>query len=135
MGCDHNLSQRRDQRLRLIGRGEMVEQRALDMGHARALLGLESPELQAEIGERAAKQSWSVRETEDAVRKLAEPAHGGKSHKGGAKRADPNIRRLERDLSDTLGAEVAIEHGAKGGRVVIRYHSLDELEGIRAHIK
>ena len=114
---------------------EMVEQRALDMGHARALLGLESPELQAELAERAANQHWSVRETEGAVRRLAEPAGGGKAGKGGAKTTDPNIRRLESDLADTLGAAVAIEHGPKGGRVVIRYNGLDELEGILAHIK
>ena len=115
---------------------ELVEQRALDMGHARALLGLESPELQAELGERAAKSGWSVRETESAVRKLAAPARGGKSAKRGAKGAtDPNVRRLETDLAETLGAEGTIEHGPKGGRVVIRYNGLDELEGILAHIK
>ena len=115
---------------------ELVEHRALDMGHARALLGLESPELQIELGERAAKAGWSVRETEGAVRKLAERAPRGKSNKGGAKGAsDPNVRRLETDLAETLGASVTIEHGAKGGRVVIRYNGLDELEGILAHIK
>ena len=114
---------------------ELVERRALDMGHARALLGLESPELQAELGERAAKGGWSVRETEGAVRKLAAPA-GKKPGKGGAKGAsDPNVRRLETDLAEKLGAGVTIEHGPKGGRVVIRYHDLDELDGILAHIK
>jgi ParB family chromosome partitioning protein len=116
---------------------EMVERRELDMGHARALLGLESPELAVEIARRAVKQAWSVRATESAVRKLAE------SHAGTAKNAktpgrgadDPNVRRLETDLSEKLGAAVAIEHGPKGGRVVIRYNGLDELEGILAHIK
>jgi ParB family chromosome partitioning protein len=48
---------------------------------------------------------------------------------------DPNVRRLEADLAETLGAAVSIEHGPKGGRVVIRYNGLDELEGILAHIK
>jgi ParB family chromosome partitioning protein len=115
---------------------EMVERRQLDMGHARALLGLESPELQAELGERALKQQWSVRETESAVRKLAMPGRGTKGGKGGAKGGgDPNVRRLEADLAETLGAAVSIEHGPKGGRVVIRYNGLDELEGILAHIK
>jgi ParB family chromosome partitioning protein len=115
---------------------ELLERRQLDMGHARALLGLESPELQYEIAERASKQGWSVRETESAVRKLAKPLGGSKPSKGGGRGAsDPNIRRLEADLAETLGASVAIEHGPKGGRVVIRYNGLDELEGILGHIK
>ena len=115
---------------------EMLEHRQLDMGHARALLGLSSPELTVEVAERALKQQWSVRETESAVRKLTALAGGSKPSKGGARgKADPNIRRLESDLTETLGAAVSIEHGPKGGRVVIRYHGLDELEGILAHIK
>jgi ParB family chromosome partitioning protein len=106
------------------------------MGHARALLGLGSPELQFEIAERACKQQWSVRDTEGAVRKLVGPQSGSKSGKAAAPAAaDPNVRRLEADLAETLGAAVSIEHGPKGGRVVIRYHGLDELEGILAHIK
>jgi len=106
------------------------------MGHARALLGLESPELQVELAERARKQSWSVRATEEAVRKVAGPQGGSKSSKVAARPAgDPNVRRLEADLAETLGAAVSIEHGPKGGRVVIRYNGLDELEGILAHIK
>jgi ParB family chromosome partitioning protein len=116
---------------------DMVERRELDMGHARALLGLESQELAAELAERAVKQGWSVRATESAVRKIAGPdggaAKAGKPTRRGA--ADPNVRRLELDLAETLGASVTIEHGPKGGRVVIRYHGLDELEGILAHIK
>jgi ParB family chromosome partitioning protein len=115
---------------------EMLEQRELDMGHARALLGLESPELQAEIAAKARKQQWSVRETESAVRKIAGPLGNSKPSRGAARgTADPNVRRLESDLAETLGANVTIEHGPKGGRVVIRYNGLDELEGILAHIK
>ena len=115
---------------------EMLERRDLDMGHARALLGVESPEIQFELAERACKQRWSVRETESAVRKLAGAQGGSKPSKAGASAAgDPNVRRLEADLAETLGAAVTIEHGAKGGRVVIRYNGLDELEGILAHIK
>jgi ParB family chromosome partitioning protein len=116
---------------------ESLELRELDMGHARALLGLPSPELQIEIGERARKQGWSVRATESAVRQLAGPSNGSKKSKAGvaAGASDPNVRRLEADLAETLGAAVSIEHGPKGGRVVIKYNGLDELEGILAHIK
>jgi len=113
---------------------ELLERRQLDMGHARALLGLGSPEQQVEIGERIAKQGWSVRETEAAVRRVAGPLGSSKPAKT-ARDGDPNVRRLETDLAETLGATVSIEHGPKGGRVVIRYHGLAELEGILAHIK
>jgi ParB family chromosome partitioning protein len=114
---------------------EMVERRELDMGHARALLGLESPELTVEIAEQARKNQWSVRATEEAVRRRSGPQAGGRPKPAARGATDPNVRRLETDLSEKLGAAVAIEHGAKGGRVVIRYNGLDELEGILAHIK
>ena len=52
------------------------------------------------------------------------------------KAIDPDIKNLEEKLSDTLGAKVLIQHTAKGkGRVVLKYNSLDELEGILSHIK
>jgi ParB family chromosome partitioning protein len=112
-----------------------LESRELDMGHARALLGLPTPEMQFEIAERIVKQGWSVREAEQAVRRVA--GTSGDKGRGSAREApsDPNVRRLETDLAETLGATVKIEHGPKGGRVVIRYHGLEELEGILAHIK
>jgi ParB family chromosome partitioning protein len=114
---------------------DMLENRSLDMGHARALLGLGSPEMQLEVAQRILKHGWSVRETENAVRRLTGAGGGAKAGKSAGRDTDPNIRRLETDLAETLGATVAIEHGPKGGRVVIRYHGLEELEGILAHIK
>jgi ParB family chromosome partitioning protein len=101
------------------------------------LLGLTPAELQIELAERVVKQQLSVRETENSVRRLAGTDGGGKRAKPAAGRgsSDPNVRRLEADLAETLGAAVAIEHGPKGGKVVIRYNGLDELEGILAHIK
>jgi ParB family chromosome partitioning protein len=113
---------------------EMLERRELDMGHARALLGVGAPQLLTEIARRVVRDGWSVRETERAVRRLQGTDGAGKRERG-TKSADPNIQRLETELGETLGAAVAIEHGAKGGRVVIRYHSLDELDGILAHIR
>jgi ParB family chromosome partitioning protein len=115
---------------------EMLERRELDMGHARALLGVGSPPLLLEVARRAVREGWSVRATESAVRRLAsaDPARkdGRRRHTSAP---DPNVERLETELGEKLGAPVAIEHGAKGGRVVIRYHSLDELEGILEHIR
>lgn len=121
--------------LRLLDLPEPVRRllaaRELDMGHARALLGIGSPELLVEFAKRAASQGWSVRETEKAVRRLTEARPGKKK----ADARDPNVRRLETELAETLGAAVSIESSGRGGRVVIRYGSLDELDGILAHIK
>jgi ParB family chromosome partitioning protein len=109
----------------------LLESGALDMGHARALLGIGSPEIMVEVAQRAVKQGWNVRETERAVRNLAE----NKPKKPAAGTKDPNVRRLETELAETLGAAVTIESSGKGGRLVIRYGSLDELDGILSHIK
>ena len=112
----------------------MLERRELDMGHARALLPVTPPERLVEIARRIVREGWSVRQTERAVQKLAETREHG-AGKTASQRKDPNVVRLQDELGETLGAPVSIEHGKKGGRVVIRYHSLDELEGILAHIK
>jgi ParB family transcriptional regulator, chromosome partitioning protein len=111
----------------------MLEKRDIDMGHARALLGLESGARQIELAHRIVKERWSVRETEKAIRRLAgaREKDSGKPN-GGDK--DPNVRRLESELSEKLGAAVQIDHGRGGGRIVIKYHSLDELDGIVEHI-
>jgi len=105
------------------------------MGHARALLGLGTAEMQLEIAQRIVKHGWSVREAESAVRRIAGPSKPTKAATTARSDGDPNVRRLEMGLAETLGASVTIEHGPKGGRVVIRYHGLDELEGILEHIK
>ncbi len=110
----------------------LLESRQLDMGHARALLGVAAPERLVELARQAAREGWSVRETERAVQRLA-AAKSGTKREDPAK--DPNVRQLERDLGDRLGTSVTIEAGQKGGRIVIKYGSNDELDGILAHIK
>jgi len=112
---------------------QLLEKRQLDMGHARALLGVASPERLVELARQAARDGWSVRETERAVQRLA-AAKSGKRHEATPAK-DPNVRSLEKDLGERLGTSVAIEAGRKGGRIVIRYGSNDELDGILAHIK
>jgi ParB family transcriptional regulator, chromosome partitioning protein len=110
----------------------LLERRELDMGHARALLGVPEPGLMLELARRAVRESWSVRATEKAVRLAA----SRKAKSVAAPRSkDPDVSRLEGRLGETLGAQVTIDHGPKGGRIVIRYHSLDELDGIVEHIK
>ncbi len=113
-----------------------IEKRELEMGHARALLGLPAARQQAEVGALVAKKGLSVRETEALVRRLVAHANQGKAGQPGRSRSkDPDIQRLENDLADKLGATVELQHATTGkGRLIISYHSLDELDGILAHI-
>jgi ParB family transcriptional regulator, chromosome partitioning protein len=75
-----------------------------------------------------------VRETESLVRRMIEPARTEDGAERGAVAVDPNIQRLEDELAERLGARVSIEHARAGhGRLVIRYNSLDELDGILSH--
>ena len=111
----------------------LVEQRELEMGHARALLGLENKRQQAEVGALVAKKSLSVRETEALVKRLLSQPRAAEHD--AAPRPDPNIRKLESDLSEKLGAKVQVQHSSSGkGKLVISYHTLDELDGIIEHI-
>ena len=79
------------------------------------------------------KEGWSVRGSEGAVGGRAGSRKRPSRADRGAKR-DPDVRRLETDLANRLGAKVRIEHSGSGGRIIIRYYSLDELEGIIGHI-
>ncbi|MEJ2651128.1 MAG: ParB/RepB/Spo0J family partition protein [Gammaproteobacteria bacterium] len=111
---------------------ELVEQRQLEMGHARALLALKDA-AQSAAARSVVDKGLSVRETERLVKRWATTQPGGKSS---AAVLDPDIRRLQDDLSELLGAAVRFQHAATGkGKLVISYNSLDELEGILAHVK
>ena len=114
---------------------ELLEQRQLEMGHARALLALEQRRRQVEVATLVAKKGLSVRETEALVRRLQAPA-GGSAAGADLPARDPNVQRLEDDLAEKLGARVAIQQGSGGkGKLVVTYNSLDELDGILAHIQ
>ena len=105
----------------------MVETGRLDMGHARALLSLSSPK-QLEVASRIVKQGLSVRATENLVRQFLDNNQQNRPKKDSK---DPNIARLESDLSQRLAAKVSITHQSTGrGKLQIGYNSLDELEGI-----
>ncbi len=110
---------------------EQVNRNELEMGHARCLLGLpveQQPAAAAQIVQRR----LSVREAEALVRRLLAPP----SAAAAPPRQLPEIRQLETRLSDTLGAAVQVRYNRAGkGRVVIEYNSLDELDGILAHIQ
>src|SRR6202163_1516570 len=112
---------------------ELLEQRRIEMGHARALLGLTSRRQQIEVASLVAKKSLSVRDTEALVRRIINPPSADHSQSAAV---DPDIHRLERELADKLGAKVAFQHTAGGkGKLVVSYNSLDELEGILGHIQ
>jgi len=109
---------------------DMVEQGVLEMGHARALLAL-SGARQVEAARQVKARGLSVRATEGLVRQLQQP----RKPKAAAAKKDPDIQRLESDLSDKLGASVQLRQGRGGkGKLEISYNSLDELDGILAHI-
>jgi ParB family chromosome partitioning protein len=116
----------------------MVEKRQLEMGHARALLGLANRRDQVAAAQRVAREGLSVRETEALVRQLLAPAaeKGRSGATAAPPKVDPNVDALQQDLTERLGAKVLIQQGSGGkGRLVIAYNTLDELDGILGHIK
>lgn len=111
----------------------LLEDRQIDMGHARALLAISSASQQFDAARKVIKKGLSVRETEKLVRNLLD---GGNKPQKKTHAQNADIRRLEIEISEKLGAKVRVEHSAKGaGKLVIDYNSLDELDGILKHIK
>ena len=111
---------------------ELMRDRQLEMGHARALLALSAAQ-QVEAAREVIARGLSVRATERLV-SLRLRGVGGK--RGRLKSADRDVLRLQEELSEKLGAQVQLQCGVKGrGKVIIHYHSLDELQGILGHIK
>jgi ParB family chromosome partitioning protein len=119
--------------LRLLALNEdvkrLLENGDLEMGHARALLAL-SGELQSSAARIVVAKGLSVRETEQLVKQLQQEPKAKPAAK-----VDPDVRRLEQDLSDKLGAKVQIQDSKGKGKLLIHYNSLDELDGILAHLK
>jgi ParB family transcriptional regulator, chromosome partitioning protein len=121
--------------LRLLDLQEAVKgylaKGVIEMGHARALLGLDGS-MQVQAADKVVARGLNVRATEKLVRELqavgiaeAEPLP-----------RDPDIESLETEISERLGARVSIQHKASGkGRLVINYTTLEELEGVLERIK
>ncbi len=110
----------------------LVDERKIDMGHARALLALSGGE-QSALANKVADQGWSVRETEKQVKRVLNPPPKVSTASGNI---DPDIKRLQEQVSERLGAPVEVQHKSTGkGKLVINYSSLDELDGILAKIK
>ena len=110
----------------------LIETSQLDTGHAKVLLALDGPS-QLKAARQVVSGKLSVRQTEALVKStLAGPSAGEVASTS----TDPNITKLERDLSGKLGAAVSINHAKAGrGKLVINYSSLDELDGILRRIR
>jgi ParB family chromosome partitioning protein len=108
----------------------MLEHGQLEMGHARALLALEGADQDKAAREVVARQ-FSARQTESLVRRIKDrPKRGTR----GTPPPDADLLRLQEQISDRLGAKVTIMDKRGKGRLVIEYHSLDELDGILERI-
>ena len=107
---------------------ELVDAKHLEMGHARALLTLDSS-MQAQAAREVVSKGLSVRETEQLVRRLKNPPVRK------APVLDPDVQQLQDKLAEKLCARVKLTHNAKGkGKLVIAYNSADELDGILEHL-
>ena len=112
----------------------LVESREIEMGHARALLGISDKTVQYNLACQVASKGLSVRQTERLVRQML--SKDGEHEKASTASSDKDIKRLEMDITDRLGAKVRIDHTRKGtGKLIISYNNLDELDGILQHIK
>ena len=116
--------------LRLINLAPEVTQMLvhgdIEMGHARALLSLTNDQ-QGKLAREIASSGLNVRQAEALVRKLT----SGEKPLSQAKKVDSDTKQLENRLSSNLGQPVEIKHTIKGrGKLVIKYNSLDELDGV-----
>ena len=111
---------------------ELVNKKMLTMGHARALLSIQHRGMQLEVANLIVEKGLSVREAEGLVRKIVEKKKPNQQKTA----VDPDIQRLEKDLTNRLGARVSIKHKKTGsGTLSIKYSSSDELEGILSKIR
>jgi ParB family chromosome partitioning protein len=119
--------------MRLLKLPDGVRQQVLDgaltAGHARALLGMEDP---AAAARRIIDRGLSVREAEALAQTQAEDA--GKPRRARPEK-DADTRALEKELGDLLGLGVIIDHQGNGGRLSIRYETLEQLDGVCRRLK
>lgn len=111
----------------------MLAEHRLSMGHARALLGLPTEELQRSVAEKAASQGLSVRNVERMVQNLVEPREAKEDPETEA--VDPNVKAAIEELERALATRVRIvEKGQNRGRIEIEYYSADDLDRIYQRI-
>jgi ParB family chromosome partitioning protein len=106
----------------------LLAEHRLSMGHARALLGLPTPELQLQFAERTAAEGLSVRQVERLVQKSTEPREAKPVQQV---EPDPNVKAAIQELERVLGTRVHIvEKSPQRGRIEIEYYSQDDLDRI-----
>ncbi len=103
-------------------------------GHARALLSIDNVEMRMDAWRRVVGGGLTVREAEEIARALKATAGRTKAAAKVKRRVDAHVRAIEDNLRHAIGSPVSVARGRKGGRIVIRFHSDDELEGIIARI-
>jgi ParB family transcriptional regulator, chromosome partitioning protein len=104
----------------------LVAERRISMGHARAILGLPTPELQTQLAEKTAAQGYSVRQVERLVKKISEPREPSEKPL-----QDPNIKAAIAELEGALGTRVRIvEKTDEHGRIEIEYYSQEDLQRV-----
>ncbi len=110
-----------------------LQQGRISEGHARALLGLPTPEAQVAALQQVLKQGLTVRQTEALVRRLT--GQGGRRRpKSSASPQPPELRDLEERLQSRLGTKVRVRGGPEQGTIVIHYYSAEELDALLAHL-
>ncbi|HVP64906.1 MAG TPA: ParB/RepB/Spo0J family partition protein [candidate division Zixibacteria bacterium] len=106
---------------------EMVESDKLSFGHAKALMGLDSPEAMVKLAQRAAALSFSVRQVESAVQNLMSPEPKPEKPE---RKVDPNVREAQKELERALGVRVQIDDKKGKGKIVIQYTSLEDFDRV-----
>jgi len=108
----------------------LLDNGELEMGHARALLSLEKSQ-QLKAAHEIINKAMSVRVTEKFIKTFGQEKTTKQNNP-----VDKDIQRLEQELTEKLCSTVEIKHSKKGkGKLIINYHSVDELDGILARIK
>ena len=102
----------------------------LSFGHAKALLGLDSAEAMAKIGQSVVEKSLSVRQTEDAVANYLHPIDKKEVIEINKLLVDPNVKEAQHQLERMLGVRVAIKDRNGRGKIVLEYRSLDDFDRI-----
>lgn len=111
---------------------KLLENRQIDMGHARALLALNG-QTQQDAAHKVVQRGMSVRDTERLVKSILNNSQRPHTKE---KIKPVEVSKLEQSLAETLGADIDINYNSRGkGKLIITYNSLDELDGILEHIK
>lgn len=110
----------------------MVEQEKLTMGHARALLGVDDPEIQRKVALNIINQSLSVRETERAIKRIVSGVSPVLAAVKSQPQGDANTRAAESKLRRRFGSQVRIvaSQSGEGGKIEIEYYSENDLQRI-----